>query len=93
MPRRDGTGPMGMGPFTGRGMGFCRPGRYIGRRAGLGYGLGYGYGRMGGFNRWGGYPADSISPEEERNLLRGEKAALRSRLEEIEKILGDSEEE
>jgi len=23
MPARDGTGPMGMGPMTGRGMGFC----------------------------------------------------------------------
>ena len=23
MPRRDGTGPMGRGPMTGRGMGFC----------------------------------------------------------------------
>ncbi len=30
MPRGDGTGPMGMGPMSGRGMGFCagfgRPG-------------------------------------------------------------------
>ena len=23
MPRGDGTGPMGMGPMTGRGMGYC----------------------------------------------------------------------
>jgi len=23
MPRRDGTGPMGMGPMSGRGAGFC----------------------------------------------------------------------
>lgn len=23
MPRRDGTGPMGMGPMTGRGAGYC----------------------------------------------------------------------
>jgi len=23
MPRRDGTGPQGLGPMTGRGMGFC----------------------------------------------------------------------
>jgi len=23
MPRRDGTGPMGLGPMTGRGLGFC----------------------------------------------------------------------
>ena len=24
MPQRDGTGPQGMGPMTGRGKGFCR---------------------------------------------------------------------
>ena len=23
MPRKDGTGPMGLGPMTGRGRGFC----------------------------------------------------------------------
>ncbi|MCK9537189.1 MAG: DUF5320 domain-containing protein [Bacilli bacterium] len=25
MPRRDGTGPLGYGPLTGRGLGLCRP--------------------------------------------------------------------
>jgi hypothetical protein len=25
MPRFDGSGPMGAGPMTGRGMGYCRP--------------------------------------------------------------------
>ncbi|MGC8880974.1 MAG: DUF5320 domain-containing protein, partial [Minisyncoccia bacterium] len=34
MPRFDGTGPMGLGPRTGRGLGPC----------GRGYGYGYGYG-------------------------------------------------
>lgn len=51
MPARDGTGPRGMGPMTGRGMGFCGPGA---DRPGGGYGLGYGYGRGGGF-RGGGF--------------------------------------
>ncbi|OQB51202.1 MAG: hypothetical protein BWX97_02208 [Firmicutes bacterium ADurb.Bin146] len=57
MPRFDGTGPMGMGPITGRGLGCCtgarRPlgagygGGFYGRgRCGLGYGRGfYGYSR------------------------------------------------
>ncbi|MHB1483790.1 MAG: DUF5320 domain-containing protein [Saccharofermentanales bacterium] len=50
MPRGDGTGPMGMGPATGRGAGFCTgyaaPGYAgFGRRCGAS-----GYGR--GFNRW-----------------------------------------
>lgn len=76
MPRRNGMGPMGMGPMTGRGMGFCRPNRYgIGR-----IGLGYGYG-MGRF-----------SLEDERNFLKNEKAALETRLNEIEKILENFEE-
>ena len=58
MPAGDGTGPMGMGPRTGRGLGYCAgsdapgymspaPGR------GLGLGWGYGYGRGGG-RGWGG---------------------------------------
>lgn len=50
MPRGDGTGPMGMGPMTGRGSGFCAgfvaPG-YV--NPGMGYGIGFGRGR--GFRR------------------------------------------
>ena len=40
MPRKDGTGPMGVGPITGRGLGPCtgaRPARY-----GVGFGTGLG---------------------------------------------------
>ena len=40
MPGFNGTGPRGMGPMTGRGMGPC--GRGFGR--GMGYGMGYGRG-------------------------------------------------
>ncbi len=39
MPYRDGTGPMGYGPLTGRGTGPCR--------RGFGRGFGRGYGMMG----------------------------------------------
>jgi len=43
MPRRDGTGPAGFGPTTGRGMGNCNNysavGYGMGRRAGRGCGL------------------------------------------------------
>jgi hypothetical protein len=58
MPRGDGTGPMGMGPMTGRSAGYCAgfgtPG-YVnaGRTWGYGPGFGRGFGR--GFARgWGG---------------------------------------
>jgi len=52
MPRLDGTGPLGKGPFTGRGMGYCTgyvnppfnsgymPGRGVGRGRGFGRGFG-----------------------------------------------------
>jgi len=53
MPRGDRTGPMGMGPMTGRGMGYCAgyptPG-YM--NPGPGYGFGMGWGRGGGGRGW-----------------------------------------
>ena len=48
MPNRDGTGPEGKGPLTGRQMGNCKEAKPIaGRRMGLGRGLG----RSRGFRR------------------------------------------
>jgi len=67
MPGFDGTGPMGAGPMTGGGRGYCNPsgrsygwprfggGRGFGRGFGAGYGRGRGYGR--GFGWLGAYPA------------------------------------
>lgn len=50
MPRGDRTGPQGMGPRTGRGLGYCSgydtPG-YM--NPGFGGGFGRGFGRGGGF--------------------------------------------
>lgn len=55
MPAGDGTGPMGRGPMTGRGAGFCAgygvPGSMNsipGRGFGMGFGRGCGMGRGGG---------------------------------------------
>ena len=68
MPRGDGTGPMGMGPMTGRGAGYCAgfsvPGYMnagpgwgyrsgFGRGFGPGFGPGYGRGWGRGFGRRG----------------------------------------
>jgi len=51
MPRGDRTGPMGAGPLTGRGYGYCsgyaQPG-YMHPGPGMGYGGGMGWGRGGG---------------------------------------------
>jgi hypothetical protein len=64
MPRGDGTGPVGRGPMTGRGAGFCaeysvpgymNPGAGFCRgyrfSRGFGFGRGYGYGRGPGLGR------------------------------------------
>lgn len=52
MPRGDGTGPMGMGPMTGRGAGYCAgygvPGFMNPGFGGGGRGFGRGFGRGGG---------------------------------------------
>ena len=39
MPRLDKTGPMGVGPMTGRGFGPCGMGMRQGRRFGMGQGM------------------------------------------------------
>ena len=52
MPRGDGTGPMGMGPMTGRGAGFCGGRGIAGFASSPGLGLGRGRrGRGGGYGR------------------------------------------
>ncbi|MBW1669399.1 MAG: DUF5320 domain-containing protein [Deltaproteobacteria bacterium] len=56
MPGFDGTGPMGAGPMTGGGRGFCNPywagyGRGFGWGRGFGRGFGYGRSFRGGFGR------------------------------------------
>ncbi len=70
MPRGDGTGPMGMGPMTGRAAGFCAgylapgtmnpiPGRGFGfgRGRGAGFGRGLGLGFRGGHGPFDGLRA------------------------------------
>jgi hypothetical protein len=49
MPARDGTGPMGMGPMTGGGRGWCNP-YYAGLRAPM-----WAYPHLQPFG-WGGIP-------------------------------------
>ena len=51
MPRRDGTGPMGAGSMTGRGLGSCTGANAVTYSAGLGLGLGLGLACRRGFGR------------------------------------------
>jgi len=96
MPGFDGTGPMGLGPMTGGGRGFCSP-----------WGIGAALRRYGfpgttisAIRRWMryGYPyygaspffpgsvpfAPQMSPEQELGSLREQAEAMRQELEAIE---------
>lgn len=69
MPRGDGTGPAGMGPMTGRAVGYCSgsavPGyanRWGGRGSGVGFGAGAGWGRGRGWGWRAGGPGYGYLP-------------------------------
>jgi hypothetical protein len=101
MPGFDGTGPMGMGAMTGGGRGYCaspagRPvygfpaGRFFGRGGGRGRRNMYYATGMTGWQR-AGYPyaAGNMTPEEEKNVLKGEEEALKRELENIQKRMSE----
>jgi hypothetical protein len=75
MPFRDGTGPSGQGPRTGRGAGNCAGQGGAGRFVGRGFGRG---GRGRGFGRGFG-----IAPEQERSWLEDQAQALQAALQSI----------
>ena len=100
MPGGNRRGPMGQGPRTGRGMGFCSGNAAPGCNSGYsGFGFG-GFGRGGGFRhrrfqgssgRFGGWgspaPYPAPDPGIERRNLREEADALRRQLNEVEQRL------
>ena len=98
MPRGDGTGPMGMGPLTGRGMGYCIGAGYPGNaRGGRGFfGRGFGMGREMGRGFFGGtapvfgggFPAP-VSVEQEKSVLENQVLAMEQNLAELKKRLSE----
>ena len=102
MPRGDGTGPMGMGPMTGRGAGYCAgfpvPG-YANPARGFGYGFGRGYRRgfyATGLPGWARYDYPGYAQEteaDERALLSNQVQYLEEQLREIKKRLSILDEE
>ncbi|MBL7107083.1 MAG: DUF5320 domain-containing protein [Phycisphaerae bacterium] len=96
MPGGDRTGPAGMGPMTGRGVGFCAgytaPG-YANPVGGRGYGMGFGRGRgMGRGFGWSGatgpYPANvsfepTVTAAQEVEGLKQQAEFLRNSLSQI----------
>jgi len=106
MPRGDRTGPVGAGPRTGRGLGFCSgydvPG-YANSGFGRGMGLGRGFRGGGGGWRFGGfawrnpgygvpYPAQTMTPDLERDNLQNEAQYLKERLDAINKRINELDE-
>ena len=87
MKRRDGTGPMGAGALTGRGLGPCRdsntvrPLNGLGMRLGLGcrHGFGRGYGRN--------YTLNRAYTRTEKEILQDQKSMLQDQIEAIDKQL------
>ena len=94
MPARNGTGPMGLGAATGRGLGGCidnkavmnngfmglgrRQGRGCGSRLGAGFGCGYGYNPV------------QYSQETRRAVLMEQKQMLEQQLSAIDESLNDN---
>jgi hypothetical protein len=74
MPWGDGTGPLGQGPLTGRGLGPCG--------CGMRRGFGRGYGRGFGFRR-----QVTLTKEEEKKILEAELKEIDLEKQEIEKRL------
>jgi len=71
MPRLDGTGPQGMGPRTGRGMGYCATG------------YGYGSGCPMGYGRRLSRKSEREILEDELQAIEEEKEEIISRLDEL----------
>ncbi|MDD3199800.1 MAG: DUF5320 domain-containing protein [Eubacteriales bacterium] len=88
MPGRDGTGPLGLGGMTGRGLGFCS-GAGSGR-FGSGFGAGYGRGlgtRFGYGCRRGRFFNIAPSESMEQEILSAERDYLEARLNTIKEHL------
>lgn len=84
MPAQDGTGPQGMGPATGRGLGPCGMGVFGRRGFGKGPLEGRGLCRYFGFNNW---PQD---PKAQKQNLEDYKKSLQEELEDVDKELSQT---
>lgn len=106
MPRGDGTGPVGMGPMTGRAAGYCAGNTVSGyMNPVMGRGMGYGSGRgrgmrsaHGWFGRGGMYncsPAFFPAPakEQETEMLKAQARGLEETLKEIQHRISELETE
>ncbi len=99
MPFRDGTGPSGAGPMTGRGLGRCTGysspdytknfrNRYFGKN--FGYGRRFGYGRCFGRGYWrASWSGRRDYPQSETETTKKEEKEMLN--EELNYLKGDME--
>lgn len=96
MPRNDGTGPMGNGPMTGWGSGFCadvnRPVVGRGRRF-MGRGLGCGSGRGMRYGLRSSYSSASMSPQDEISFLKNQTDYIKNEMDSINARIHELESE
>lgn len=87
MPRQDGTGPMGLGSLTGKGLGVCVGANPI--RNGIGRGSGINFSKRRGFGRGYGRcnAIDQNDYQSQKSLLLEERGLLQNRLKVIERQL------
>lgn len=86
MPYKNGTGPYGQGPMTGRGMGPCARGMRSMHNRGMGRGYGFRRG-MGRGMGMGFVPPVFEAPTKE--MLQSQKAMLEAELKAIEEELAE----
>ena len=89
MPGKNGTGPSGVGPMTGRGMGNCAGNTNFVGRQGCGMGLGRGMGRGRGRGFGIANSASSFSATQELDSLNEQSRYLKESLKETQQRIDD----
>lgn len=95
MPRRDGTGPLGLGSMTGRGLGVCSEvnhapvyGRGLGLSCGRCFGRSLGRGQGPGFSRGWGFGSKIYNNQlSSKEMLLAQREQIKNVLDAIEKQL------
>ena len=85
MPGNNGTGPLGKGSMTGRGLGPCGKGA----RRGFGRGFDRGFRSMTAVPVNPAYETANLTKEQKKKILEAEKTEIQVELKEIEKRLKD----
>ena len=80
MPARDGTGPMGMGPMSGKGMGCCA-GFAVPGYANAGYGHRHGFQRRA----YNCFSVQNMCAEDEKTVLSRQADFFKRQLEQVQK--------